>query len=77
MSGAAAFNLNRLRVTVDQDKLNKIADILEVSKLERAAIMKDGLVIATSPSASASAKKTTRAATTRSSPAARTPRRQK
>ncbi len=68
----AAFSLNRVRVTVNREKLEQIADILRVPKAHRDRIIKDGVVITGSTPAAGSATRPARAASARPSTASRT-----
>jgi hypothetical protein len=60
---AYAFSLVRVRVTVDRQTLQRIADILGVPKVHRDRILRDGLVI-TVADRPASGESAARAATT-------------
>jgi hypothetical protein len=66
---AAIFSLNRVRVTVNKAKLEQIADILGVPKAHRDRIIKEGVLITTSPPAAGSTARAARATTARPSTA--------
>src|SRR5437870_1624331 len=67
----AAFSLNRTRVTVTRETLEKIADILNVSKIERDRIVTEG-VGGTAPSPSSQPTRSARGGRGQRSPAAGT-----